>query len=560
MLRRRELLRWSTLVLIIACPLSLWGSDSEMQEPKTPIARLEVQPARIDWLPHVDYESLVLTVAGPGEFYIQRKFDAGESPTFSSLDGPDGNLPDGIYAYELRAIPRTPVVKELQKELGPSDRPLVQSGHLWIQGGSFVNKAPVKPNPSRQGESASKPPSNVTANTTIPDDLIVEGHACIGSECVDATGPALKIKEPLNYTIQFDGLGAFFPYERRWALQANDPPGNNGDFLFRDLSFNTIPFRIGSEVPDNALTISTHYGNIGMGTLTPAVRLDVRASDAGKATERLHNSSATGYSGTEYLDNAGNVDLFFGVDNAASTTRLNSVNNNPIVVLTNSTERLRVTSGGDVGIGTTSPAGALDVTRSTGALATLARFSNNKGIQVLYDRTDAGSTDWQTSNFGDFQISVPGSIPGQFSLLPNGNLTISGTLTQGSSRDLKTDLTSLNPKDILARVSTLPVSLWSYKTEAAIHHVGPMAEDFHEAFGLGADDKHIAPGDTAGVALLAVQGLNQILQSKAEEIYTLQRENADLTKRVEALEALLSTAMDKKDTLAQSRPPHTEEN
>jgi hypothetical protein len=77
--------------------------------------------------------------------------------------------------------------------------------------------------------------------------------------------------------------------------------------------------------------------------------------------ERLQNSSATGYSGTEYLDNAGNVGLFFGLDNAASTTRFNSINNHPIVVLTNSTERMRITSAGDIGIGTSSPSSKLHV-------------------------------------------------------------------------------------------------------------------------------------------------------------------------------------------------------
>ena len=137
-----------------------------------------------------------------------------------------------------------------------------------------------------------------------------------------------------------------------------------------------------------------------------------------------------------------------------------------------------------------------------------------------------------------------------FSLTNTGNLTISGVLTQGSSRDLKTGFASLDPRDVLARVSALPLSLWSYKTESSVRHVGPMAEDFHEAFGLGADDKHIAPGDQAGVALLAVQGLNQVVQDKAYEIAALRRENTDLAKRIEALEALLSAMQDKQSSPA----------
>jgi hypothetical protein len=66
-----------------------------------------------------------------------------------------------------------------------------------------------------------------------------------------------------------------------------------------------------------------------------------------------------------------------------------------------------------------------------------------------------------------------------------------------------------------------------------------MAEDFHQAFGLGADDKHIAPADQAGVALLAVQGLNQVVQEKDKEI-------AELRSRLEALEKLVQSLGQKK--------------
>ena len=103
-----------------------------------------------------------------------------------------------------------------------------------------------------------------------------------------------------------------------------------------------------------------------------------------------------------------------------------------------------------------------------------------------------------------------------------------------SSRDLKTGFAPLDPRAALARVTALPVSLWSYKADGpAVRHLGPTAEDFHQAFGLGADDKHIAPGDQAGVALLALQGLSQVVQEKDREI-------ADLKSRLEALERRLA--------------------
>lgn len=528
MLRRREIIGWLALVLVIACPLALWGADRETPEPKIPLARVEVQAARIDWLPRGEYESLLLTVAGPEDLlYIRREFSAVEAPSFSSLDVPGGRLPDGVYAYELRAISRLP------------EQPLVQSGHLWVQGGSFV---------TNQSKSASKPPSIITDKTTISDDLIVEGHACIGSDCVDAAGPALKIKDFANYTIQFDGLNCCFPWERRWALQANEP-GASGDFLIRDVTQGTIPFRIGSGVPDNAFTIWFN-GNVGLGTLTPAVRLDVKASTAGQATERLQSTSATGYSGTEYLDNAGNVDLFFGVDNAASTTRLNSVNNNPIVVLTNSTERLRVTSAGDVGIGTSSPAAQVHI-RDTGSRGKILaenasgtttpreilELRNNGGSVAIFKDTSVAQR-WGVGTFGSsFLIDNQANAGIEYTFSSSGNLTIAGTLTQGSDRDTKRDIVSVQPGEILAKLMTLPITTWNRKTDdPAERHLGPMAQDFAATFGLGGkDDRHIAVLDVGGVSLASIQALYRMVTEKDAEI-------EELRHRLAAIEALLLTA------------------
>ena len=68
---------------------------------------------------------------------------------------------------------------------------------------------------------------------------------------------------------------------------------------------------------------------------------------------------------------------------------------------------------------------------------------------------------------------------------------------------------------------------------------GPMAQDFHAAFGGGADDKHIATVDADGVALAAIQGLNQKVEERAAalrvENAALRRELAELKQAVSAL-------------------------
>ena len=70
----------------------------------------------------------------------------------------------------------------------------------------------------------------------------------------------------------------------------------------------------------------------------------------------------------------------------------------------------------------------------------------------------------------------------------------------------------------------------------ATPHMGPMAQDFHAAFGLGTDDKHIATVDADGVALAAIQGLNQKLTDELKQKGT---EITELKQRLDALEKIV---------------------
>jgi len=101
-----------------------------------------------------------------------------------------------------------------------------------------------------------------------------------------------------------------------------------------------------------------------------------------------------------------------------------------------------------------------------------------------------------------------------------------------SDRNAKENFTDITSREVLKKVVALPIQVWNFKEEKTVRHIGPMAQDFYAAFKLGLDDKHIATVDADGVALAAIQGLNQ----KVEE----QRvENAELKQRLEKLEQLL---------------------
>jgi Chaperone of endosialidase len=102
-------------------------------------------------------------------------------------------------------------------------------------------------------------------------------------------------------------------------------------------------------------------------------------------------------------------------------------------------------------------------------------------------------------------------------------LTFGGSGVDNSDRALKEGFEPINPRAILAQVATLPIERWSYKGEAP-RHLGPMAQDFVAAFGLGADDRHIFPLDAAGVALAAIQALHDLAAAQQARLEALERE------------------------------------
>jgi hypothetical protein len=448
---QRKRLSVLVLTLLVGLPFASWGAG------KTPLAHVEVQPTRVDWLPRAAQKSLELRIAGPGDLYIQKDFAAGESPSFNALDR---QLPDGVYTYELRAA-----------------EGVVQTGSLWVQDGRFVEPEAQEPKP---------PLRNVTAQTTVlADDLVVQGQACIGASCLstDVNGAALRIKETNNYQIKFDALNCCVPWEQPWILQANEA-GVNGDFLIRTPG--TIPVRIMPNAPDNSFVIYPN-GNIGLGTLTPAAQLHVRGTD-------------TGFRNRIFVENA----------SATTTPR----------------EMLEIRNNG----------GSVFILKDTSVAQRWAVGTNGSSL-VNDNQANAGL---------------------ELTLGPTGNLTISGTLTQNSDRTTKHDIVPVKADEILGKVLSLPIATWVRNGDEA-KHLGPMAQDFSAAFGLGEDERHIATLDMAGVSLASVQALNSrmttALTEKDTEIETLRRENSDLAQRLAVLEQLVSGLRQRTEEVSEQATP-----
>jgi hypothetical protein len=103
-----------------------------------------------------------------------------------------------------------------------------------------------------------------------------------------------------------------------------------------------------------------------------------------------------------------------------------------------------------------------------------------------------------------------------------------------SDRNAKTDIVPLDDESVLAKVVALPLSTWQYTSERGVRHVGPMAQDFYAAFGVGEDDRHITSIDEDGVALAAIKAVNAKLD---HENLALRAANHLVQSRLTALEA-----------------------
>jgi hypothetical protein len=160
--------------------------------------------------------------------------------------------------------------------------------------------------------------------------------------------------------------------------------------------------------------------------------------------------------------------------------------------------------------------------------------TKNIGVQTLttYYRTN-DTVAWYLNGIESAAELDPGAGGSVLATLTSGASTtvVTGTFraqafTATSDRNQKTAFEALSPKGILAKVAALPITLWSYKNEAAtgVRHIGPVAQDFMRLFNVGYDDKSIATVDADGVAFAAIQGLNQKIDEKDARIEMLERE------------------------------------
>lgn len=372
--------------------------------------------------------------------------------------------------------------------------------------------------------------SSARADQVIADDLIVQGSTCTGFDCVndEAFGlDSLRLKEN-NLRIKFEDTSVGLSPGNDWQITANDSAsGGVNQFSIEDVSAVRIPFKLLAGARSNSLMISP-TGAIGLGSAAPGLNLHILKSDTpGMRLEQDASASAT----PQTWDVAGNEANFF-VRDLTSGSRL------PLRIRPGARHNnLVITGNGAIGVGTPLPQAQMHLfgsagntqlkveeTSGTTAARTLLELVN---LGEVVSRFAATGSDWlQHIAPSDYRLTTGSSSLPRLTLSDSGNLTIPGSLAQGSSRSLKQDIEPLDIGGSIAKVLDLPLFDWRYIDDVAAgrakdSHIGPMAEDFHARFATGADPQRLAPGDVAAVALVAVKDLNRRLAEKDAQLVAL---------------------------------------
>ena len=175
------------------------------------------------------------------------------------------------------------------------------------------------------------------------------------------------------------------------------------------------------------------------------------------------------------------------------------------------------------GFGSTVPGG------SDNTAAGNYSFASGRHARANHD----GSFVWADSSDFDFASTVPdgffvravGGVKFVAGIDGSGGQTAGVRCVAGSSawttlsdRNSKTNFAAVNSRAVLERLAAIPLQTWNWKSQdASIRHIGPMAQDFFAAFNVGEDERHITTVDADGVALAAIQGLNEKVEVRGQK-------------------------------------------
>ena len=542
-----------------------------------PIAAVAADSAEIRFQPRVEYARLILRVSTPSGEVFSKEFEAGTLPSFKLIDDGGSKMPDGQYVYELRLTPHLDrevrealaaarskgddeVVRDLQRSGKIPTQIAVQSGTFSVKegvvyfGGIEEPKTPGAAGASIQSAGKKKDGGVGILDVVTPDDIIVQGSACIGLDCVNNESfgfDTIRLKEN-NTRIKFEdtSVGSFPSTD--WQLTANDSAsGGANKFSIEDITGARVPFTITAGAANNSLFVDS-TGRVGLRTSTPVLDLHINTSNT--PAHRLEQNSSGGFTAQTW-DIAGNESNFF-VRDVTGGSRL------PFRIRPGApTSSIDISSSGSVGIGTASPADVLHVRGGNVQGIRIETTSNAADVDFFNQGGNASQRNYRLSSgftgAGTFEIlssAAAGGAPTNSRLLmntagdvgigttaPAGKLDVNGSIFQRGGV-LFADYV-FEPAYTVESIEDHAEFMWNNKHLPAVG-ARKVDEQGREIVEIGARMRGLL--EELEKAHIYISTLNDKIGERDVQLAKLEQRNTDLAQRLARIEAMLSASKDEK--------------
>ena len=150
---------------------------------------------------------------------------------------------------------------------------------------------------------------------------------------------------------------------------------------------------------------SNTNGSVGIGTNTPAVKLDISQTQAAQTAVRVLNTDTSGAASSSYIATQGGVSVDLTAEQNAQA-EVGTSSSHPLIIKSNDVERMRVTSAGDVGVGISAPLGKLHVADATAS--DIVRITQSgAGVPLRVEDETTDTTPFIIDTAGNVGIGTP---------------------------------------------------------------------------------------------------------------------------------------------------------